>query len=234
MTNDTRTCASCGSNFTDQELECPECGAKWSEPMNEDKADGSQAPVTSGRSKSAAGLVVMIALALAVISSGIWYLGGLGESEYDKERKRTLANLKQIAAAVMSYQADWDGYYPPQFSSMRDLRSALSPYLTDETEDQTEGNSPPEEDEPEGNEDGPGDQEEPKTVFDTTNPSGGGFRLNGYLSGIGAADLGDKGRTILIYDSEPWPDGGWCIAFTDGSVRFVSDKSDLVMAPFGF
>ncbi len=239
MPNDTHTCPACGNSFADHELECPKCGAKVGEPVNGGKSDDALATTGDERPKNQVGMVVIVVLVLAAISFGIYKFGGFGDTEFDEERRQTLANLKQIANAVQSYQADWDGSYPPRFSSLRDLKRALSPYLSDETENPRAGSSESTQGLQLDGDGEPGDNDltvEPviESVFVSKNPSGSSLRPNSYLQRAGKDTFGDKDRTVLVFESEPWPDGGWCYAFTDGSVAYVTDRGELIMNPFGF
>lgn len=49
------------------------------------------------------------------------------------------------------------------------------------------------------------------------------FLANSSLGGKRIADVPDPDRTLLFFDSAPWPDNKRCAAFVDGHVRVLAE-----------
>jgi len=55
----------------------------------------------------------------------------------------------------------------------------------------------------------------------TLNPNGGMLRLNMSIAGVNSAKIPNPADTPMYYDSLPWPDGRYVVAFCDGHVKLV-------------
>jgi prepilin-type processing-associated H-X9-DG protein len=59
-------------------------------------------------------------------------------------------------------------------------------------------------------------------IFKTPNPNGGMIRFNMGISGATMSSIQSPADTVLLYESEPWPDGRRAVAYCDGHVKLVS------------
>lgn len=63
----------------------------------------------------------------------------------------------------------------------------------------------------------------------TLNPNGGTFIPNANLAGANLAELEDASRTVLVYETMPWPDGRRPIySFADGSAGTGGRYEELI------
>jgi hypothetical protein len=60
-----------------------------------------------------------------------------------------------------------------------------------------------------------------KTIWNSQNPNGGGFRFNINLGGVSMTALDAPSETPMVYESQAWPDGGRVVAFADGHEAYV-------------
>jgi hypothetical protein len=63
---------------------------------------------------------------------------------------------------------------------------------------------------------------EEKGFWKTLNPSKSELRFNLSLGGVAKADVKEPEKTLLIYESNPWPNRQRPVAFVDGSARLVN------------
>jgi prepilin-type processing-associated H-X9-DG protein len=61
-----------------------------------------------------------------------------------------------------------------------------------------------------------------KETLKTHNPAGGQIAYNPALWGVALKDIAEQARTVVFFDSLPWPDGKRIVGFADGHVKFVS------------
>jgi hypothetical protein len=62
---------------------------------------------------------------------------------------------------------------------------------------------------------------EDKKTWRTLNPRKGEFRFNMSLGGVAKADIAEPGKTVLLYESNDWPNRQRAVAFADGSARLL-------------
>lgn len=61
--------------------------------------------------------------------------------------------------------------------------------------------------------------------YESSNPAGKEFQTNPFLGGAKLGDIKDPSRTMMYFDSQPWPNSkDRYVAFVDGSVRKLSDQ----------
>jgi len=58
-------------------------------------------------------------------------------------------------------------------------------------------------------------------VFTSGNPDGGSMLFNMSLAGTSSSEIESPQNTVMLYDSQPWPDGRRIVVFADSSARFV-------------
>jgi hypothetical protein len=63
---------------------------------------------------------------------------------------------------------------------------------------------------------------EEKSFWKTLNPSKSELRFNLSLGGVQKSDVKEPEKTLLIYESNPWPNRQRPVAFVDGSARMVN------------
>lgn len=63
---------------------------------------------------------------------------------------------------------------------------------------------------------------EEKGFWKTSNPLKSEIRFNLSLGGVAKADVKEPEKTLLIYESNPWPNRQRPVAFVDGSARLVN------------
>ena len=63
-----------------------------------------------------------------------------------------------------------------------------------------------------------------KEVYKTRNPIGGDFRFNMSLAGATMSEIERPAETPMFYESQAWPDGKRCVAYTDGHAKIVSTE----------
>lgn len=59
-------------------------------------------------------------------------------------------------------------------------------------------------------------------VFKTLNPNGGMIRFNMGISGAVSSSIPSPAETVVMYESEAWPDGRRAVGFADGHAKLVS------------
>ena len=62
-------------------------------------------------------------------------------------------------------------------------------------------------------------------VFKTLNPKGGMIRFNMGIAGASTTSIASPADTVLLFESEPWPDGRRVVAFCDGHVKLVNEQT---------
>lgn len=63
---------------------------------------------------------------------------------------------------------------------------------------------------------------EEKGFWKTLNPTKSELRFNLSMGGVAKADVKEPEKTLLIYESNPWPNRQRPVAFVDGSARLVN------------
>lgn len=71
-----------------------------------------------------------------------------------------------------------------------------------------------------------------REILKTKNPMGGEFRFNMSLAGASMTSIEQPSGTPMYYESEAWPDGKRCIAYTDGHVKVISAEEWQRVQPF--
>lgn len=59
-------------------------------------------------------------------------------------------------------------------------------------------------------------------MFKTLNPNGGMIRFNMGIAGAYMESIIEPANTVMLYESEPWPDGRRAVAFLDGRAKLVT------------
>lgn len=62
-------------------------------------------------------------------------------------------------------------------------------------------------------------------IFKTLNPNGGMIRFNMGVSGAVESSISSPADTVLLYETEPWPDGRRVVAFCDGHAKLVTQEA---------
>ena len=113
----------------------------------------------------------------------------------DHRRSVGLSNVKQVGIAMIMYQTDNDGRFPPQMSTMEQLQPVLTQYARSDRN------------------------------FQTGNDLESVFLGNERLAGRLAESVVDPEHTIAIYDSELWDDStGRMCGLVNGHVAYVDDQ----------
>ncbi len=70
-----------------------------------------------------------------------------------------------------------------------------------------------------------------REILKTKNPMGGDFRFNMSLAGASMTSIEQPAGTPMFYESEAWPDGKRCVAYTDGHVKVVAAEDWQKLQP---
>ena len=134
-------------------------------------------------------VIVVVLLVLLYVSAWLDMWGGP-----DQYHTANLTNVKQLSLAMLMYQADNDGLFPPQMSTTDQLKRALIEYTKTDK------------------------------LFLTVNEREGDILGNGRLAGRLAESVVDPDKTIMLYDPELWKDTGErACGFVDGHAKYVDD-----------
>ncbi len=62
-------------------------------------------------------------------------------------------------------------------------------------------------------------------IWKSANPKGGEFFFNMALAGVTGSTIVNPSETVMLYESEEWPNGGRVIAYADGHAKFVKEDA---------
>ncbi len=129
-------------------------------------------------------------------------------SQAKQAAKKTMAlsNLKQAAAGIMIYGGDWDDKFPLRMDTGSSIEQAIGDYTKN------------------------------PQLFVSVNEAGGEILGNPRLSGKSMAKVVNPSRTVMIYDSKPWPRDVAVVAYADTGASstqpFSTVMSELQVDPF--
>ncbi|HWD39334.1 MAG TPA: hypothetical protein VG944_10825 [Fimbriimonas sp.] len=67
-------------------------------------------------------------------------------------------------------------------------------------------------------------------IWKTMNPRGGEFRFAMNLAGVSATSIESPATTVLVYESNEWPDGRRTVVFADGHAKLVGHEEWLQLS----
>ena len=115
---------------------------------------------------------------------------GAGSPQGSARRASTLSNVKQFNLALMMYATDYDDRLPVQMKDVRRLRVVVEPYVRN------------------------------RSIYDTLNPNGGTIEPNENLAAALYSEVVAPDSTIMVFETNDWPDGGRILGFTDGHAKY--------------
>jgi hypothetical protein len=99
------------------------------------------------------------------------------------------------------YTADYNDFYPPNFSSANELKEVLIPYLKN------------------------------NQYFDSYNPNGSVLIPNSLLQSFDSKKVANPVKTVTFYESNEWPKGGKYYGFADTHAEFLKSVEGITLDP---
>lgn len=112
-----------------------------------------------------------------------------------------LSNVKEIGSGLALYVSDFDDLYPSKFSSAQLLHEVLRPCLKNDE------------------------------LFVSYNPNGSVLLPNKQLQSYSLKSVVDQAKTITIYESNDWPEGGKYYGFVDTHAGFLKSEEGIKFDP---
>ncbi len=104
----------------------------------------------------------------------------------------SLSSAKQVALAMLMYQADYDDVMPPNMNNPTFVEMVTDPYMKN------------------------------RSLWTSNNPAGARFLPNEELSLVTSYEIVHPERAPMIYESKEWSDGRRIIAYADGHTKGVT------------